>query len=115
MEALPPHVAAFVVCEYSTQNALTKRHPEIIDTLLETAKHTPNVGGIVAQSITREQAGDLFVATPGVHLSSEKDDKDQSYRKPSEIGSDLFIVGRGIYKAADPVEAAKQYREAINA
>ena len=75
----------------------------------------PNVVGIVAQTISKARAHDLLVATPGVHLEKKTDERDQSYRPPSAMRetTDLFIVGRGIYQAADPVSAVKAYRDAI--
>ncbi|KAL2788735.1 Orotidine 5'-phosphate decarboxylase domain-containing protein [Aspergillus keveii] len=58
---------------------------------------------------------DFVVFTTGVNLSSKGDKLGQQYQTPESAvgrGADFIIAGRGIYKAEDPVEAAKAYREA---
>lgn len=54
--------------------------------------------------------------TPGVKLQSGSDTLGQQYLTPEEVitnhGSDVIIVGRGIYAADDPIQAAKLYQEA---
>ncbi|KAL4938564.1 hypothetical protein BDV06DRAFT_200714 [Aspergillus oleicola] len=57
---------------------------------------------------------DFVVFTTGVNLSDKGDKLGQQYQTPGSAvarGADFIIAGRGIYKAADPVEAAKRYRE----
>jgi uridine monophosphate synthetase len=52
--------------------------------------------------------------TPGVQLASGKDLLGQQYKTPEsvmEAGSDVIIVGRGIYGAQEPQIQAKIYRQ----
>lgn len=53
--------------------------------------------------------------TPGINLTVSGDTTGQQYRTPEsavEGGSDIIIVGRGVYTAKDPVATAQQYQQA---
>lgn len=57
----------------------------------------------------------FITMTPGVNLVNQNDDLKQQYVSPEKAmqgGSDVLIVGRGIYGAPDPAQAVKQYRTA---
>ncbi|GAJ19709.1 unnamed protein product, partial [marine sediment metagenome] len=89
--------AIFPVAQASSQGNLmdatyTKRVCEMV-------KLYPNlVAGLVSQK--RLLSDNFLHLTPGVHLVRKKDGMDQRYRTVEDAfqsGSDLIIVGRGIY------------------
>jgi uridine monophosphate synthetase len=79
------------------------------------AKQYPDfVMGFIAQHQLTENPG-LMHLTPGVQFYSESDDRDQHYISPEQVitqkGTDIIIVGRGIYQARHPAARAQQYRK----
>lgn len=83
---------------------------------VEWAEANPDfVMGFIAQEKMSDNPG-LITMTPGVKLSNDVDALGQQYNTPQyaiiEKGSDIVIVGRGIYGEADPASAAREYREA---
>lgn len=73
------------------------------------------VMGYIAQTCMNTEPGDNFITmTPGVQKSAGGDGKGQQYNTPNkvvtEIGSDVIIVGRGVYKAHDRKREALEYR-----
>lgn len=63
----------------------------------------------------RALAGPEFIImAPGVQLGAPEGKLGQQYTAPSAAiaaGADVVIVGGGIYKAADPADAAKRHKE----
>ena len=57
----------------------------------------------------------FIIFTPGVKLDGGGDALKQQYTTPADVinaGSDVIIVGRGIYGADDPLDSAKKHRQA---
>jgi uridine monophosphate synthetase len=73
------------------------------------------VMGFIAQKSMNSQQGDNFITmTPGVQKSAGGDGKGQQYNTPhkvvAELGTDVIIVGRGVYAAEDRKAEALEYR-----
>lgn len=84
---------------------------------IEIAKrHSKFVFGFVAQERICDESFDFITVTPGVSLEKAGDELGQQYDSPHNVianrGSDVIIVGRGIYEAADPKAEAKRYCKA---
>jgi len=57
----------------------------------------------------------LVHMTPGIKLQGGGDGLGQQYNDPKSAisrGSDILIVGRGVYRAEDPKLAAQEYQKA---
>ncbi|KAJ8133262.1 hypothetical protein O1611_g366 [Lasiodiplodia mahajangana] len=89
---------------------------------IEMARKSPQsmIGFVATQALSNISTGDVppdedfVVFTTGINMKSEGDKLGQQYQTPAEAvrrGADFIIAGRGIYEAADAVEAAKAYRE----
>lgn len=74
------------------------------------------VFGFIAQNrMTEYDNEDWMILTPGVSLDDTGDSMGQQYRTVDTVvknGSDVIIVGRGLYKGRDAAEECKRYREA---
>ena len=58
-----------------------------------------------------DDINNFYIATPGIRLKKEVD-ADQQYKTPEEAynsGSDIIIVGSGIYESQTPLEEIKKY------
>ncbi len=70
------------------------------------------IGFIAMKKLIDDQK--FVTMTPGVQLTEGKDNLGQQYNTPENAiknGSDIIIVGRGIYQANDPLTEAKKYRK----
>lgn len=98
------------IVEMSSAGTLTDNY--YVSKSLNVAQKSANVFAAVAQ---RQVPDDLLLLTPGVNLESKGDSKGQQYNTPKKVFNDYFtdfiIVGRGIYKANNPIDAAEQYRQ----
>ena len=76
-------------------------------------KHSDFVIGFISQN---KLADNMLHMTPGVQKARGDDPLGQTYNTPNDViakrGSDLIIVGRGIYGSDDPRDAAQWFQEA---
>ena len=106
--------ACLLIAEMSSAGSLATG--EYTTRVVEMAKnHKDFVVGFISQSCLLDDPQFVHM-TPGVQLSTGGDGLGQQYLTPTEViinkGSDVVIVGRGIYQAADPLKAAVDFKEA---
>lgn len=98
------------IAEMSSKGTLTDENYK--SKAIEISSKVSNVIGCVAQS---KLPSALLLFTPGVNLTESGDSKGQQFNTPEKVFSDyhtdFIIVGRGIYGAKNPEEAAKKYKE----
>lgn len=104
----------------SAGNLIDSRYTD--EALKMALKHRDFVIGFIGQrKLGSGPEEDFILMTPGVNLTSTGDSLGQQYRTPRQVvveaGTDVIIVGRGIYAGAvgNPEELRKrgeQYRAA---
>ena len=83
---------------------------------LDQARKNPDfVMGFIAQKSLNNAPRDNFITmTPGVQIGNAGDGMGQQYNTPETVvrdaGTDVVIVGRGIYAASDRKQKAEEYR-----
>lgn len=97
----------------SAGNLMTGAYTE--QCVVEARKNPEFVMGFIAQRTLNEQPGDNFITmTPGVQIGATGDNLGQQYNTPEKVicdaGTDIIIVGRGVYGAADKRAKAEEYR-----
>jgi uridine monophosphate synthetase len=110
-QVMPAGCGCVIVVEMSTEGSLTQS--QYIEDSVKMAEDSDMVVGMVCQR-KRSNLNHLLHMTPGVHITENSDNFGQMYNNPDEVirnrGSDIIIVGRGIYGSADPVESALNYK-----
>ena len=101
--------ALIPVIEMSSEGALTDKN--YITKCKSFMYQYSDVIGAVCQ--TEMMENNLLKFTPGINLSSTKDNKGQNYNSPKfaieTLQSDFLIVGRGLYEAQNPAEEIEKY------
>lgn len=111
---LPLGNGLLLLAQMSSQGTLAKGQYTEATLQMALAYRDFVIGFITQQKLTDDQG--FLNLTPGVQLGSTADDLGQQYTTPwqaiFEQENDIIIVGRGIYHQADPLSAARTYRQA---
>lgn len=106
-------VGLLLLAHMSSQGNLFDQ--EYVDSTVRMAEANDDfVMGFIAQSRVSERK-EFWHMTPGVQLEAKAGSLGQQYRTPAQArkdGSDIIIVGRGIYGADEPAKVAAEYRVA---
>lgn len=113
-ESGKPDRACVMIAQMSSAGNLATSEYTKQTVTMATANSDFIIGFICVDKVTDDER--FIHMTPGVSMSSSGDKLGQQYLTPDEVignrKSDIMIVGRGIYKAEDPVQAAIEYKEA---
>jgi len=94
---------------------------KLFDDAIDHANMYGAVGGVVAgrslealeHAMGRLELG-ILIFSPGIKIKGERGERGQTYGHPFHAvthGTDITIVGSGIYGADNPIEAAIKYKE----
>lgn len=102
-----------LLAEMSSQgNLMTESYVQA--TLQMAQQNKDVVVGFIAQHKLAEDPEFIYF-TPGIGINEKTDQLGQNYIDPAkaiiENGTDIIIVGRGIYHANDPQKSAQQFRD----
>ncbi|QZA59301.1 orotidine-5'-phosphate decarboxylase [Candidatus Rhabdochlamydia porcellionis] len=105
--------ALLLLAEMSSFGTLAKE--EYTEATIKMAEQHEDfvIGFICLKKISNNPKWIYF--TPGIQFANDKDLLGQTYQTPDSAiksGSDIIIVGRGIYQAENPKQAANKYRKA---
>lgn len=79
--------------------------------VLEIGESIENVIGIVCQ---HKMSNTLLHIVPGISIHKTTDNQGQQYNNPhNRAFADIFVIGRGIYEADDPIQAIEIYKNNI--
>lgn len=110
---LSSHRALLLLAEMSSYGTLAKEaYTEATIKMAE--QHEDFVIGFICLKKKSSDPKWIYF-TPGIQFANDKDALGQTYQTPDsaiKAGSDIIIVGRGIYQAEDPKQAASEYRKA---
>jgi len=102
-----------LLAEMSSQGNLIDQNYTAQTLALALAYREFVIGFVTQHCLTSEP--EFLHFTPGVHIAVTKDALGQQYITPQEAilkrGADVIIVGRGVYEASDPYQAAQEYRK----
>ena len=106
--------ACLLLAQMSSSGALTNK--EYTESTVAMAKKASDfVIGFISTTVVCDDPKFLHM-TPGINISTSGDSLGQVYLTPEEViknrRCDVIIVGRGIYRAENPKEAAQIYQEA---
>lgn len=110
----PKDRGLLLLAEMSSQGTLAK-DSYTKETIQMAEMHKDFVIGFIStKKITDDPV--YIHMTPGVHMTNSNDTYKQTYQTPEEAidtnGTDIIIVGRGIYESSNPAYTAEQYKQA---
>ena len=103
------NIDIILISEMSTDGHLMNETYQ--EQVIDIAENVENVIGIVCQHKMSEK---LLHIVPGISINKTSDSQGQLYNTPGNKNfADIFVIGRGIYEAEDPINAIEFYKKEI--